>query len=318
MKNNTKKAWAFKTIDKEKLIYRGNNGYDDAPEMTYSYDNMVANHKQVAVGDIVIIYNREKIIGAAEITELKIEDAFKTINLCPIKNCEPEKLKTRENKKPIWRCSNGHEFNVPSTKIIPIKKFTALYSKTFQRVDKPYIALESKILNHNKQLSIQEVKLDWAISILENQTNFIDNLSGSECSETPALFEKEDLREIVNRSIKQRRGQRTFRDSLLKKNQQCAVTKCVLIDLLEAAHIYPFRNKSHNHISNGILLRADIHTLFDLDLIAIHPTEYTVNLNKALIDSEYQAFNRVKVSIAHELSQNALESRWLLFNKKNK
>ncbi len=41
MKNQ--RAWAFKTINKKELRYRGNDGYDDNPFKSYSYDNFVAN-----------------------------------------------------------------------------------------------------------------------------------------------------------------------------------------------------------------------------------------------------------------------------------
>jgi len=40
-------------------------------------------------------------------------------------------------------------------------------------------------------------------------------------------------------------------------------------DVLEAAHILPYLNEKRNHVSNGLLLRADVHTLFDLGLIAV-------------------------------------------------
>ncbi|SUB14985.1 Uncharacterised protein [Pantoea agglomerans] len=60
------KAWAFKTIKKSELRYQGNNGYDDNPTKSYSYDNLVANHKQVKEGDIVIVYNRSEILGVTK------------------------------------------------------------------------------------------------------------------------------------------------------------------------------------------------------------------------------------------------------------
>jgi putative restriction endonuclease len=54
---------------------------------------------------------------------------------------------------------------------------------------------------------------------------------------------------------------------------KCAivVTGCELEALLEAAHIAPYRNASHNELSNGLRLRADIHTIYDLYLMEIDP-----------------------------------------------
>ncbi|PQV63440.1 HNH endonuclease, partial [Abditibacterium utsteinense] len=80
----------------------------------------------------------------------------------------------------------------------------------------------------------------------------------------------EDFEERIPVSIKRRRGQANFRNSLRGAyNDTCAITKCNSHHALEAAHISPYRNVSSNSITNGILLRADIHSLFDLNLIAI-------------------------------------------------
>jgi putative restriction endonuclease len=38
---------------------------------------------------------------------------------------------------------------------------------------------------------------------------------------------------------------------------------------LEAAHIKPYIGEATNHITNGWLLRSDLHTLFDRHLIGV-------------------------------------------------
>jgi len=58
------------------------------------------------------------------------------------------------------------------------------------------------------------------------------------------------------------------------------------MDLLEAAHIVPYRSEEHNHPSNGLLLRADIHTLFDLNLLRIRPNTYRIELAKEVMGDE--------------------------------
>ena len=62
------------------------------------------------------------------------------------------------------------------------------------------------------------------------------------------------------------------------KRYRCMVSGCQLVDLLEAAHIRPYRGENDNHPSNGLLLRADLHTLFDLDLLGIDPETLLVRL----------------------------------------
>jgi hypothetical protein len=86
-----------------------------------------------------------------------------------------------------------------------------------------------------------------------------------------------DAREKMIAAIVRRRGQPAFRQKLLAAyNGQCAVTGCNVEAVLEAVHILPYRGPQTNHPSNGILLRADIHVLFDLGLVAVDTNTMTV------------------------------------------
>ena len=97
-----------------------------------------------------------------------------------------------------------------------------------------------------------------------------------------------DGREWVLAAIVRRRGQAAFRASLLAAYAgTCPVTGCQVEPLLEAAHIIPYLGATTNHIQNGLPLRADIHTLFDLQLLAIDPDTLTVLLAPSLSSSEY-------------------------------
>ena len=69
-----------------------------------------------------------------------------------------------------------------------------------------------------------------------------------------------------------------------------------------------------NHPGNGLLLRADIHTLFDLDLIGIDPEELIVNVNPLLADSDYASFVGLRISTEKgKPSAAALKERWGMF-----
>lgn len=98
----------------------------------------------------------------------------------------------------------------------------------------------------------------------------------------------EDARERVTASIVRRRGQPEFRQSLIAAyGGRCAVTGCDAVEALEAAHIMPYLGPATNRPANGLLLRADIHTLFDLNLIAIDSTTMTVVIAPSLSDTTY-------------------------------
>lgn len=102
--------------------------------------------------------------------------------------------------------------------------------------------------------------------------------------------DQQDERDRVMASIVRRRGQRKFRNALLDAyNRTCAITGCQLEAILEAAHIFGYKGDQTNVCSNGLLLRADIHTLFDLKMIAVNPDTMTVETSPALKGTEYES-----------------------------
>ncbi|MSQ13700.1 MAG: HNH endonuclease [Dehalococcoidia bacterium] len=95
-------------------------------------------------------------------------------------------------------------------------------------------------------------------------------------------------RERVLASIVRRRGQPEFRLGLLSAYRgRCAITGCDAVEVLEAAHIVSYKGPETNHPANGLLLRADIHTLFDLGHIAIDSGTMTVVVSSNLESTSY-------------------------------
>ncbi|KVD82466.1 hypothetical protein WS62_22735 [Burkholderia sp. ABCPW 14] len=98
----------------------------------------------------------------------------------------------------------------------------------------------------------------------------------------------EDARKRTFAAIVMRQGQSLFRRELLRAYQgRCAITACDVTEVLEAAHIIPYQGTQTNHMSNGLLLRADLHTLFDLGLLAIAPSSSTVVIAPSLRMTHY-------------------------------
>lgn len=109
-----------------------------------------------------------------------------------------------------------------------------------------------------------------------------------------------DSRQRVLRSILARRGQHKFRNALLDAyGSRCAITGSPVVAVLEAAHITPYRGEHTNSIDNGLLLRADIHTLYDLNLITICPETRTVRVSTALANTGYEKLHGKKLRLAH-------------------
>lgn len=100
--------------------------------------------------------------------------------------------------------------------------------------------------------------------------------------------QQSDQRAKTIAEVVRRRGQGKFRKALLSAyNGRCAITDCDAVAALEAAHITPYLGQDTNHPQNGLLLRADIHSLFDLGLISVEPETLTVVLDGGLQGSSY-------------------------------
>jgi putative restriction endonuclease len=69
-----------------------------------------------------------------------------------------------------------------------------------------------------------------------------------------------------------RLGQGAFRVLVIDAYQRrCAVTGEKTLPVLEAAHIKPYANQGPHQVSNGILLRSDLHKLFDVGYVTVTP-----------------------------------------------
>lgn len=97
---------------------------------------------------------------------------------------------------------------------------------------------------------------------------------------------KEDHRDRILRQIRERRGQQNFRNALITRyGPRCQFTGCEIVDVVEAAHISRYLGEKDNVPANGLLLRADIHTLFDLHLIGINPKSLEVVCTEGVADA---------------------------------
>jgi uncharacterized protein YjbI with pentapeptide repeats len=142
----------------------------------------------------------------------------------------------------------------------------------------------------------EEAALDKSQEILETINTTvsleIDELAvTTENIDAQEYFSPKSIKEAQERiiiSIARRQGQSKFRQSLLEAyNYRCAITGCDAQEALEAAHIIPYSETENNHPSNGLLLRADLHTLFDLDLIAINPETMKIHFAPSLRRTDY-------------------------------
>jgi len=145
-------------------------------------------------------------------------------------------------------------------------------------------------------LRCQASSLDAEVAVIEKR---IERLSATVISVT----DERDARERIFREIAARRGQSKFRKELIEAYEgRCAVSGVELLEVLEAAHILPYRGDHTNICNNGILLRADLHTLFDLGLMLVDPDTLRVVMSDALAASEYYEFHMRDIRLPNKFS----------------
>ncbi|WP_052256090.1 HNH endonuclease [Salinicoccus sp. YB14-2] len=117
-----------------------------------------------------------------------------------------------------------------------------------------------------------------------------------------------DRRKKTLQAIVQRGGQSKFRKLLLHEyGRKCLVSGTDIPQVLEAAHITPYLGDDTDVVENGILLRSDLHTLWDLFLLYIDPETLKVNLADNLKDTEYYHYHGKIIELPGSLNiRNAL------------
>lgn len=100
---------------------------------------------------------------------------------------------------------------------------------------------------------------------LEPGKSFAQTSGASLQAEEPARYGEEFL-------TRSRLGQGAFRVLVTEAyTRRCSITGERTLPALEAAHIKPFAKSGPNVTANGLLLRSDLHKLFDLGYLSITP-----------------------------------------------
>jgi len=82
-------------------------------------------------------------------------------------------------------------------------------------------------------------------------------------------FSDEDQRKVIERQIRERRGQQLFREALrYVHGDKCMATGCTVLAVLETAHIKPYRGEKDNHAQNG-LYSGPIYIRFSISICLV-------------------------------------------------
>lgn len=77
--------------------------------------------------------------------------------------------------------------------------------------------------------------------------------------------------------------------------------------MLEAAHVEPF-NGNNDTLDNSLLLRADLHKLFDRGLVTINPETNAVEFDSSVIN-HYGQYDGLMLN--HKVSKHNLNKNYL-------
>lgn len=122
-----------------------------------------------------------------------------------------------------------------------------------------------------------------------------DNDSTMDGTSPFKIVSREGRKRTQYKSAKQaERNQEMFKRALLSLDRRCVISGEEQVEVLEAAHIIPSCEDGPEFISNGIILRADLHKLFDKNLFHISP-DGAVHLDSKISPSYRQLLSGGKI-----------------------
>ncbi len=122
--------------------------------------------------------------------------------------------------------------------------------------------------------------------------------------------------------VKPRLGQGGFRIGVTEAyHRRCAITGEKTLPVLNASHIKPYAQDGPHSINNGLLLRQDIHTLFDRGYITIN-NENIVEISKRIKEDygngkEYYAYHGKKINNVPDYEEEKPSRGFLEWHNEN-
>lgn len=161
---------------------------------------------------------------------------------------------------------------------------------------------EEYFINTNILAEITEI-----VSEQPKDESLIKALEQIRASEVTSEVERKRIQTRVARP-----NQANFRREVLKACERCVITNVMMPEILEAAHIKPFKYNGEDTVANGFAMRVDIHTLFDAGHLRISPEGKIELSNRARMD--YGASIPPQIVIPDFINKDFLRWRWENYN----
>jgi ribosomal protein L37AE/L43A len=255
----------------------GNDGYDDSPSTHYSWDETVPNHAAVRAGDRVVLWDKHTLLGASSIESIEEGRRSKKFHSCP--KCDKAGIKERKTLKPRFRCHGcGATFDHPDTHSRRVRTYRSRHDVGWVDLAGTLSASELRALctHPRSQLSIRA--LDWP--------RFEEAIRRTDPTVKLTVAEARSGRITGGHrptTTRVRIGQATFRSRLLQQfGDVCAFTGRAPRPTLEAGHLYRYAEQGSHHDDGGLMLRRDVHRLFDLGQLAVDPRTMKIDVSPDL------------------------------------
>ncbi|MBF6356063.1 HNH endonuclease [Nocardia higoensis] len=283
-------AWAFKSVGDDR-DWQSNDGYPDVHGSQYAYNNKVGNSQRVTVGDVVVVHDRRAVHGISRIEEIKIEPDVKVrIRRCP--SCRKTGAGFRKSMSPMYLCGRcRHEFDDPFVEYESRTVYTACYETEWRPIDGNVTAaaLQTVLLVDDKQSAIRAVDPDKLADLLGEAVDnpkpleVVQRRRAEEIPPTNAVPSKPIAGGREKRMVTVRKNQGPFRRAVMRRDGLvCAITGPAPSSALQAAHLRAYAVHETHNPEEGLMLRTDIHALFDAGLLAVDPTTMCVEASPEL------------------------------------
>lgn len=297
---NKRRAWLL--ISTDQRAFAGNNGYEDSINSSYKWDSTVKYAALLKRGDIIVIFDKVQLIGASIIDEIAVGKSTKQRLRCP--NCKSTSLRKRKTKVPLYRCQEQDcclEFDDAISEHAEVVTYSSTHEAGWIDLDGLASGAELRSISPTPKApdSIRPLDFEKFVELISQRAPnyeipFVEGLA-SDQSHGHSL-----------RQVRVRIGQGKFRTSLIETyGASCAVTGPTHQAAIEACHLYSYAKEGKHHEHGGLLLRRDLHTLFDRGLLAINPDTSTIVVSPELLKFEnYAVFHERKLNI--ELTERQL------------
>lgn len=191
----------------------------------------------------------------------------------------------------------ANDFRIAREFLLFLKNYGYLLSSDAKKREQ-----EEYHINLNILAEIQEI-----IKYQPKDVSLLKALDQIRASEVTSEVERKRIQTRAYRP-----NQANFRREVLKACERCVITNATMPEILEAAHIKPFKYNGEDTIANGFAMRVDIHTLFDAGHLRISPEGEVKLSDRARMD--YGSIIPPRIVLPTFTNKEFLRWRWDNYN----